>query len=216
MAEQIRRVAVWSGWLRLAHWALAAATLLLIATGWLIGHTPSVAEAAVDMHYLGASVLIFALGLRLFLGLAGHGAERFEHLLPRESELDAMRASLLFYLSLGKAPRPNWFAHNPVWKPLYLVWFLVLILAALSGWVMPDMPIVGRIYLPRLHVWLADLVLVLTVAHVYSVVLQDAKGQSADVSGMINGHRYFAVDRDGLVRPEVPQVSVRIDDIGKR
>lgn len=216
MAEQIRRVAVWSGWVRLAHWSLAAATLVLLATGWLIDHAPTLAEDAAEVHYLGAGILVFALALRLFLGLFGNGAERFVHLLPRRSELAAMRASLLFYLSIGKAPLPHWYAHNPMWKPFYLVWFLLLALSALSGWLMPDMPMLGRLYLPHLHAWLADVVFVVTLAHLFSVVLQDLKGRSADTSAMINGQRYFSIEREGLVRPEPPQVSIRLDDLGRR
>jgi Ni/Fe-hydrogenase 1 B-type cytochrome subunit len=215
MAEQIRRVAVWSGWLRLAHWSLAGSTLLLLGSGWLVANSPSLAESAVEVHYLGAGVLLFALALRLFLGLAGSGAERLEHLWPRASELAGMRASLLFYLSLGKAPMPSWFAHNPLWKPLYLLLFLTLALLALSGWLMPDMPVVAHLYLPHVHSWLANLVGIVTLAHLYSVVLQDLKGRSADVSAMISGQRYFSIERDGLVKPELPQVSIRLDQLGK-
>jgi Ni/Fe-hydrogenase 1 B-type cytochrome subunit len=216
MSEQIRRVIVWSGWLRLAHWSMAGSTLLLLATGWLIGHSPTVAESAAEIHYLGAGVLLFALALRLFIGVFGKGAERFEHLVPRRTEIRAMRDSLLFYLSLGRAPQPNWYAHNPLWKPLYLALFLVLALLVLSGWLMPDRPLLGRIYLPHLHAWLADLVALATAAHLYSVVLQDLKGHHADVSAMLSGSRYFSIENEGLVRPEIPQVSIRIDDVGGR
>ena len=213
MAEEIRRVMVWSGWLRLAHWALASATLWLSATGWLVANTPSVAQAASELHYLGAGILVFGLGLRVFLGFFGRGAERFEYLLPRASELSAIRASALFYLSLGKAPLPNWFAHNPFWKLLYLALFVLLALQALTGWLMPDTPLLWRFYLPHVHAWLATLILVVVVAHVYSVVLQDYRGSSAYVSAMINGQRYFTVDRGGLVQPDLPQVSIRLDQI---
>ena len=213
MSEQIRRVMVWSGWIRLAHWSLAGSTLWLIATGWLVANSPAMAQTASELHYLGAGVLIFGLGLRLFLGFFGNGAERFEHMLPLESEWPAIRASLLFYLSLGKAPLPNWFAHNPLWKLLYLLLFLLLGLLPLSGWLMPGTPLVWRFYLPRVHEWLATVVLIVTVMHIYSVVLQDMKGGAADTSAMINGNRYFAVEREGLIAPDVAQVSVRIDDL---
>lgn len=213
MAEQIRRVLVWSGWVRLAHWSLAGATLWLIATGWLLAHSPSVAQLASEFHYLGAGILVFGLGLRVFLGFFGSGAERFEHLLPESSEWAAIRASALFYLSLGRAPLPNWFAHNPLWKLLYPVLLGLLLLQALSGWLMPDTPVLWQFYLPHVHASLATLILLLVVAHLYSVVLQDYRGNSADISAMINGHRYFSVDREGLVKPELPQVSVRLDDI---
>lgn len=213
MAEQIRRVLVWSGWLRLAHWSLAGSTLWLIATGWLVSNSPAMAEAASELHYLGAGVLIFGLCLRLFLGFFGRGAELFEHMLPTASEWSAVRASLLFYLSLGKAPLPRWFAHNPLWKMLYLLLFLLLALLALSGWLMPDMPLLWGFYLPHVHAWLATAVLVVTVAHLYCVVLQDLKGTAADASAMINGSRHFSVERDDLVKPAVAQVSIRLDDL---
>lgn len=216
MAEQIRRVPVWSGWLRVAHWALAGATLLMLVTGWLIANAPTVAAGAAEVHYLGAAVLVFGLALRLFLGFAGKGAERLEHLVPKLSEMTGLRNSALFYLSLGKAPLPNWYAHNPLWKPIYLVWFALLALSALTGWLMPDTPVVGVFYLPRVHQWMANAVFVVTLAHVYSVVLQDLRGQAADTSAMINGHRYFRVEREGLVKPEVPQVSIRIDDLNRK
>lgn len=215
MAEQIRRVLVWSGWLRLAHWSLAGATLVLLATGWLVANSPSVAASAAEIHYLGAGVLLAALALRLFLGLFGRGAERFAHMLPRAVERRAMRDSLLFYLSLGRAPLPNWFAHNPLWKPLYLLLLLLLALSVLTGWLMPEMPLLGRLYLPGVHARLADLVALLTIAHLYSVLLQDLRGRCADISAMLSGSRYFSIDRDGLVKPAVPQVSIRPDDIGR-
>ncbi len=215
MTEQIRRVAVWSGWLRLAHWSLAGATLLLLATGWLIGNSPAVAESAAEIHYLGAALLLFALMLRLFLGCFGNPGERLAELLPRDQELDGMRASLWFYLSLGRARLPAWFAHNPLWKPLYLFLLLVLCLSLLTGWLMQETPLIGRLYLPRAHVWLANTVAVLTAAHLYSVILQDLKGTTADISAMVNGHRYFGIERDGLVRPEIPQVSIRLDELGR-
>ncbi len=216
MTEQIRRVAVWSGWLRLAHWTMAASTILLLGTGWLVANSPSLAPAAVDFHYLAASVLVFSLALRTLLGFFGKGADRFEHILLSDAEVAAVGDSLKFYLSLGKTPMPNWFAHNPLWKPLYLLLFVVLALSALTGWLMPDTPLLGRLYLPAVHGWLATTVAIVLALHLFSVVLQDLRGQSADISAMINGHRYFSIDRDSLVKPELPQVSIKLDDIGRK
>ena len=81
---------------------------------------------------------------------------------------------------------------------------------------MPDMPVIGRIYLPTIHGWLANATAMLVVLHVISVVLQDLRGPAADTSAMINGHRYFAIDRDSLIKPDLPEVSIRLDDIAKR
>ncbi len=216
MSEQIRRVLVWSGWLRLVHGALALSTLVLLATGWLISASPTLAADASFIHYLAATVLLAALLLRFFLAVAGKGAERFEHLLPRRSEFAAIRASLLFYLSLGRTPLPNWFAHNPLWKPLYLILYLLLAMSALSGWIMPEIQIVGRLYVPGFHAWLAAPVAGLVVAHLLCVLLQDFRGRSADISAMLSGYRFFVVERGGAGRSGVRQVSVSLDDLGGR
>jgi Ni/Fe-hydrogenase 1 B-type cytochrome subunit len=215
MSEQIRRVAVWSGWLRFSHAALALSTLVLLATGWLLTSSPMLAAAASDMHYLAASILIAALILRLAMGFFGKGAERFEHMLPRPSEFAAIRASLLFYLTLGKAPLPNWFAHNPLWKPIYLILFVLLALSALTGWMMPEIQVVGRLYVPRVHLWLSNAIWVVTLAHLFSVVLQDIKGRAADASGMLSGYRFFVFERDKAMKPGAKQVSIKLDDLGR-
>ena len=215
MTEQIRRILVWSGRLRLAHWALAGAILMLLATGWLITNAPTLAEWAVEIHYLGASLLIFALVLRLYLGVFGQGAERLEHLLPRATESAAMRASLWFYLSLGRAAAPNWFAHNPLWKLLYLLLFLSLLLTVLTGWLMPEVPLVGGLYLPAVHRWLAHLIGLLTVAHLFSVILQDVKGRSGDISAMFSGYRLFYVPQTTPVKPDIAKVTVSLDALAK-
>lgn len=216
MAEQIRRVLVWSGWLRVAHWALAGSTVLLLVTGWLVAESPALAVAASDVHYLGAGLLVAALVLRVVLGFTGKGAERFEHVLLSDTELPVMRSSLVFYLTLGRAPMPNWFAHNPLWKPLYLILLLALVMAALSGWFMPSLPLLGPFYLPTVHAWLSDTIAVLVLLHVFSVVLQDLRGGAADTSAMIGGYRYFTVNRDAVVKPDVPQVSISLKDIDRQ
>jgi Ni/Fe-hydrogenase 1 B-type cytochrome subunit len=216
MAEQIRRVAVWSGRLRLVHWLLACSAVALFVTGWLIDAAPSLAKAASDYHYIAASILTLALLLRVWLGFFGSGPERFEHLLLSATELRGVRDSLVFYLSFGRAPMPAWYAHNPLWKSLYLILFLLLAGLVVTGWLMPETPLIGRLYLPRVHAGLSSLTVLLLVLHVFSVVLQDLRGQSADASAMLSGNRYFSIDRDGLVKPEVPEVSVRIDDIDRR
>ena len=215
MTEQIRRILVWSGRLRLAHWTLAVATLVLLVTGWLIGNAPTLAESAVEIHYLAASLLIFALALRLYLGLFGQGAERLAHLLPRGAELAALRSSLWFYLSLGRAAAPNWFAHNPLWKPRYLVRFLSLLMAVLTGWLMPEIPLVGGLYLPEVHRWLAHLIGLLTAAHLFSVILQDVKGRSGDISAMFSGYRLFYVPPAAAVRPDSAKVTVSLDSLAR-
>jgi cytochrome b len=92
---------------------------------------------------------------------------------------------------------------------------LSLLLLAVSGWLMPETPVIGRFYLPTVHVWLAKAVLVMTLAHLFSVVLQDVKGKAADISAMLSGYRYFSIDREGIDQGEVTPVSVKLGDISR-
>jgi hypothetical protein len=77
------------------------------------------------------------------------------------------------------------------------------------------MDMIGLLYLPKVHEWLSNAIWVATLAHLFSVVLQDVKGRSADVSGMLSGYRFFVFERDGAFKPGVKQVSVKLDDLGR-
>ena len=67
----IKRVLVWSGWLRISHASIGLAVLLLLLTGWLIAESPSLAESALDLHYLASGFLVFGLVVRIVLMFAG-------------------------------------------------------------------------------------------------------------------------------------------------
>ena len=181
--------------MRLAHASIGLATLVLLLTGWLIADSPSLAESAQDVHYLASAFLVFGLGIRIILLLAGKEHERFSSLFPATTELAAMAATLRFYISLGRTPLPGWYAQNPLWKPVYLVVYLVLIILVVSGAAMPDTTIVMGFYVPSVHEFWAWFMLWFSLIHVISVVMHDYKKQTADISAMVNGYRLFLIER---------------------
>jgi len=193
MAE-IRRVLIWSGWLRVSHWSIAFSTLVLLVSGWLIAHSPMRALIALEYHYIAVSVLIFGLALRITLFFKGKNHERLAALFPDPTELKAIRQTLLFYLTLGKQPLPNWYAHNPLWKMVYVFWYVILLLSAASGALMEDTPVVLGFYLPSVHEFCATMVLWLTGLHLISLFEHDYYAKTTDVSAMINGYRLFEVE----------------------
>jgi Ni/Fe-hydrogenase 1 B-type cytochrome subunit len=197
---EFKRVLVWSGWFRLAHANIGLATLVLLLTGWLIADSPSLAEAARDLHYVAAGFLIFGLCVRVALMIFGKQHERLSSLFPASSELAAMSATLHFYISLGRKPMPGWYAQNPLWKPLYLVAYLALIILAMSGAGMPGSAIVMGFYLPSVHAFWAQFILWFSIFHIASVIMHDYKKQTADISAMINGYRLFIIET-GRVNP---------------
>jgi Ni/Fe-hydrogenase 1 B-type cytochrome subunit len=212
----IKRVLVWSGWLRISHASIGLSVLLLLFTGWLIAESPSLAESALDLHYLASSFLIFGLVVRIVLMFAGIEHERLHGLFPASSELYAMARTFRFYVSLGKSPMPGWYAQNPLWKPVYLVIYLALIVLVITGAAMPEVSLMLGFYLPSVHTFWAQLLFWFTVLHTGSVVMHDYKNKTTDISAMVNGYRLFLVDsnRAGSVAEKLVQ-HISIDSLKK-
>ncbi len=212
----IKRVLVWSGWLRTSHACIGLAVLVLLFTGWLIAESPSLSGSALDLHYLASSFLIFGLVVRGLLMFTGREHERLPGLFPASSELYAMAETLRFYVSLGKSPMPGWYAQNPLWKPVYLVIYIALIVLAATGAVMPDVSLMLGFYLPSVHTFWAQLMFWFTVLHTASVVMHDYKNKTTDISAMVNGYRLFLIDsnRAGKVVDEAVQ-HISIDSLKK-
>jgi Ni/Fe-hydrogenase 1 B-type cytochrome subunit len=205
----IQRKLVWSGLMRLAHWLIALPVIALMATGYLIKLTPSVAESASDYHDLASVGLLLGLVLRLWLLLFGPDPARLKALVPVRADIEKMGMMLRFYITMGKSPLPKWYTHNPLWAPVYLFVLFVLLIQTLTGLLMEAHPLILGFYLPSVHDFWAPVILLFTGMHIISVVLHDAKGTASDVSGMINGHRIFIVeDVDILQTREVQSISV--------
>ena len=215
--KEYSRVLVWSAWLRLSHWALGAATLVLLLTGWLIAESPSLAESALELHYLAAGFLVCGVLGRIALMFVGRDNERLGALIPTASEFQVMTETLRFYISLGKTPLPRWYAQNPLWKPLYLAIYPVLLVQIASGAVMQSQPVMYGFYLPSVHSFWAQVMLWICLLHIAAVALHDARGKSADCSAMLSGFRLFTVDRG---RPEgsdgEPVQFVSLDKLKRR
>jgi len=215
--KELKRVLVWSGWLRLSHWTIGLATLVLLLTGWLIAESPSLARSSLDVHYLAAGILVSGLIVRIALMFIGQEHEHLTALIPASSEFKAGAETLRFYISLGKMPLPRWYAQNPLWKPLYLLIYLVLLVQVASGAVMHNQPIIYGFYLPSVHAWWAQALFWFSVFHIAAVSLHDGRGKTADISAMLSGFRLFSIDRDRLqgVEEECVQL-VSLDKLKRR
>jgi len=209
----IRRVPVWSGRLRLSHWLIAVAVVILLATGWLLGKLPEHDAALLDYHHLAGYVLIAGLLLRVWLLFFGRTTETLADLVPRRQQLGAMRDMLRFYLSFGRARLPAWYAHNPFWQPLYLILLVLLAVQIVTG-VFADAPYLLAHRTPgEWHRAGAIVIGSITGLHIAAVFLHDLKGTGSDASAMISGQRIFVVTPLQQIDPGVQQVSLQ--DIGK-
>lgn len=214
--SQIKRLLVWSKPLRVCHWSLTLATLLLLSTGWLIRWAPERADQVQDFHYLGAALLMAALAARLWLLFAGKGNDLLHNLLPNRHRRGQALEVLRSYLTLGKLPLPRWYAHNPLWGPLYLLLFAVLLVQLGTGLLLLNqVTLLGGISLRSLHYWGYLLILVFTLLHLAAVFFHDAKGTSDDISGMVNGHRLFTIEPLQVEPVTAPKV-IPLDALAKQ
>ena len=213
---QIKRLLVWSKPLRVCHWAMTLAVLVLLLTGWLIRWAPERADQVRDYHYLGAALLLAALAARLWLLFAGKGGERLHDLLPNRHRWGQALEVLRSYLTLGKLPLPRWYTHNPLWGPLYLLLFAVLLAQAISGLALLDqVTLVAGVSLRSLHYWGYLFLLAFTLLHVVAVFFHDAKGSGDDLSGMVNGHRLFTIEPLQVEPTTKPKV-IPLDALSKQ
>lgn len=189
-----KRVLIWSGWLRLSHACVGLSVTALLLSGWLLAESPSLHAIATDAHYLGSAVLLFGLLVRGVILVGGREHERLAALLPTRTELAAIAGTLRCYISLGRLPLPAWYAHNPLWKPLYLLVYLALIMLVASGAAMPEIQVIHGFYLPSVHAFWAQIIAWLAALHIISVILHEYKNQTSDISAMVNGHRVFLID----------------------
>ncbi|NOQ69162.1 MAG: hypothetical protein GQ573_03520 [Gammaproteobacteria bacterium] len=188
--ENIRYVLVWSGWLRLSHWLIAAGILFQITSAWAIGHDNADYTFWQDWHLITGQIILMALALRVVL-LFFPGSSNWRAFIPEKSQLQAMVQMIKFYLSLTRYPLPNWHAHNPLWLPLYLVIFFILAACSITGLLHDSPKIILNYPMVKLHSVLANVIIIFSIFHIATVFLHDLKGKGAFISAMINGHRYF-------------------------
>ena len=188
--ENIRYVLVWSGWLRLSHWLIAAGILFQITSAWAIGHDNADYTFWQDWHLITGQIILMALALRVVL-LFFPGSSNWRAFIPEKSQLQAMVQMIKFYLSLTRFPLPNWYAHNPLWLPLYLVIFFILAACSITGLLHDSPKIILNYPMVKLHSVLANVIIIFSIFHIVTVFLHDLKGKGAFISAMINGHRYF-------------------------
>ena len=197
--QSLQRKYIWPGPLRLSHWIMVIAVIGLLGTGWLLENIAHVFQVALDYHYIFAYALCFALGLRLYLLVSSSpSAASWQDLIPGKQDLKKALAMLRFYISLGRTPLPHWYAHSPLWAPIYLFLFVILLLQIITGFLISTGQHVVLINLYSLHNINASIIAFFTVTHIVTVFLHDLKAGTSDISGMIHGYRIFTLEKPDL------------------
>ena len=198
--QTLQRKYIWPGRLRLGHWLMSVAVVGLLITGWLLQHVVHYFQIALDYHYILAYALAFVLGLRLFLLMSSPASAAGWHdLVPDRQSPKKALAMLRFYVSFGRTPLPHWYAHSPMWAPIYLLLFFLLLVQIISGFLIGAGQHTLLVNLYTLHNFNSIIIAIFTAAHVISVFMHDLKAGSSDISGMIHGYRIFNIEK-----PELP------------
>ncbi|MES9862810.1 MAG: cytochrome b/b6 domain-containing protein [Candidatus Thiodiazotropha sp. LLP2] len=190
----VTRVLVWSHWLRVSHWLIAIPTIGLLITGFLMNRQLLPATDIHDIHYILSAFLLPGLLIRLYLLFFGKGTELLSDCEPDRHRISQAWQVIKFYLTLGKAPLPKWFSHNPLWGPIYLAFFFFLSLSVISGFaLLNEYSIISGLSMTDLHHITYQIIAWYSLLHVVAVFTHDLGGSSSDISGMINGHRIFEI-----------------------
>jgi Ni/Fe-hydrogenase 1 B-type cytochrome subunit len=208
--DPIRYVPIWSGWLRAAHWLIAAGVLFELFSAWTLGQGATDPGFWRDWHVIVGQFVALALLLRIAL-LFVPGSSHWRALLPKRGQWRSMLQTLKFYLSLTRAPLPAWYAHNPLWAPVYLLVLLLLVACVASGF-LHDAPYrLFGLQPDTLHAGLGEALALFSLFHVIAAALHDWKGDGALVSAMFSGKRYFHVNRQQQIENRMLNTGIPVD-----
>lgn len=217
--NKIRSVPVWSGWVRFTHGLLVVGVLFQLFSAWTLQQSPLDYEFWRDWHMIVGQLVLLSVVGRLILLFMLPGSSNWRALLPDQAQWLGMKQMLRFYVSFARAPLPNWFAHNPLWRQLYVVLWLLILACAFSGLFYNAPHTLLGLAMHKVHGIFAGAVLWFVVLHVLAVILHDIKGKGAAISGMLNGIRYFHVESPAEHKPAQPKqpsvTHVAIDSITK-
>lgn len=215
--ETLGRVRVWDLPVRLIHWLLVLALVVLSVTGFLIG-TPLLALGHVTpwvtwvkaIHKITAYVFIaLVLGRVAWLFLSPNRWSRWSEWIPASRRrLRQIVPSLRFYLFLDREAPPVT-GHNPLAGLTYTLLYAMLTVeiltglalwgtegvgwaAWLTGWLTGLLPLPTIRFLHHLIMWL---VWGFMIHHLYSAILVDRVERSGLISSIFSGYKFLPKDR---------------------
>lgn len=170
------QVRVWDPLVRIGHWLLVATFTLAYLTG---------DEASRWHEWLGYAVLAI-LAVRILWGFVGTRHARFRDFLFPPSVI----VSYGYDVIRGRARR--YVGHNPLGGIMIVVLLASLVLASITGWLLPDEALRAREHeaiLEEVHEFFANLSLLLVFLHIAGVALSSYVHRENLVRAMITGRK---------------------------
>jgi Ni/Fe-hydrogenase 1 B-type cytochrome subunit len=208
-------VYVWDRLVRVTHWVIFWAIVVLAATGIYIGHPFSVARAPAEAHFITGTVRVIhfyaaiafslAVAARLVWMFAGPPYARWPQFIPVDKQRRRdLKTTLRFYLFLQRKP-PGYPGHNPLAGVSYALVFVLYGVMIATGlaiyaaqaavgsplrWLAFLAPLFGGLQHARfIHHGVMWLLLGFAVHHVYSAFLTSAVEKNGEIDSIISGYK---------------------------
>lgn len=209
------RIYVWELPVRLVHWVLFFAVLILSVTGYYIGHpfisvsgpakTHFVMGTMRAIHLYTAIFFSAALLFRIYWFFAGNRYARLRDFIPFLRWRGFMQ-TLLYFCFLRRNPEA-YRGHDALAAASYAFIFLIYVLLTATGLALYTVvasaaspfqafgflvPLLGGLQTARLiHHICMYVVLIFAVIHIYSVILWSIVEASGEIDSIVTGYKFW-------------------------
>ncbi len=211
------RVYVWELPVRFYHWVNAAAVLVLIATGFMIGHPLSIFYASEAYqqywfgavrftHFVAAFVFFFMFLVRIYWGFVGNAYARWTNFVPyKREQIEEMEDIIKVDVLQTKVRGDISVGHNSLAGFIYFLSFLAFLFQSATGFALYSS--MSHSVLPQLFAWMIPLMggdfrvrqwhhammwffILFAIVHVYLVFYHDYIEGRGTTSSMVGGWKF--------------------------
>jgi len=214
--EHLKKYYVYSPWLRLFHWTMVLSIVVLFFTGLYIGNPFFLGSQGIEptfafqerlsmetiryIHFSAAFILVAAFILRIY----GFIVNRGDRLFPRfwQAQYWAGMVEMVLHYSLIK-PHHRPYLRNPLARTSYAFVYVMLAVEGLTGFAMYFMInperwgakifgplndiLGGEYYVHLIHHYVAWLIIIFAIVHIYMSIRADFMEQEGEISSMFSG-----------------------------
>jgi Ni/Fe-hydrogenase 1 B-type cytochrome subunit len=221
--EPAVRIYVWQLPVRVIHWLIFLAIIVLSATGYYIGNPMSSQPGAARDHFFTGTVrvvhlyagyvFIASVLARMIWMFTGNAYARWNQFIPASKErIHNFVGTFLFYTFIRRDPPPVR-GHNAVAGASYVVVYGLMFLISLTGlalhasaadvgsplrWFGALVPLFGGLQVARwIHHIIMWLLLGFTVHHVYSALLMSVVEKTGTMESIFSGYKFVPKGEHG-------------------
>lgn len=186
-ADSPERIRVWDPLVRIFHWALVGG----FATAFIVE------DDLLGVHVWAGYLVLSLIAVRLVWGLIGTRHARFSDFVRKPSDV------LAYVRDAVRLRAPRYLGHNPAGGAMVIALMIAVVLTGLSGLAVygaeelsgPLAPMMSALpgfwghFFEEVHEVMANLTLVLIVAHVAGVIFSSLSHRENLIGGMITGFK---------------------------